>query len=152
MNGFDDIINALDKRLEPSAEIKLPEPKHAAPTFNVGDVIVIRETRWPAETGKILLRTGLYSSPGFPRLADLELPPAETEWEFNPHLHQRLKENLAGTLTIGDVCKIHAVWCCEDDDKWYYFVDNGKSNGKGWTRCSFRFRKAEPHEAQRRQR
>lgn len=138
MSGFDDIIKDLDGWLErPQAPV--PPPRPDAPRFNIGDQIVIRETAW---NGRVLQRTGLYSNPGFPNLQDLDMPVAELEWQFNAPLHGKLQENLIGTVEIGDKCRILAVWFGEHDKRWYYFIDNGKPKGKGWTRCDFRFAEA----------
>lgn len=113
----------------------------------VGEIIVIRETRWPPEKGRINVRTGLYSAPGFPKLEGFhDVQQLEEPTEFNPELHRRLQENLTGTVNIGDVCKILAIWCHEDG-KTYYFIDNKRA--EGWTRCSFRFRHATEAEDRR---
>jgi len=147
MNGFDSIINALDQHLEPKRYVSpnAPVPIEGTedvtprPVFTTGDTIIIRETRWPPNTGvKVNYRTGLYSEPGFPVLEDLDLPKAEHEPESNPRLQQRLRAKLIGAASIGDRCKVIALWC-HDDGKTYYFLDNGKRDGRGWTRCSYRF-------------
>lgn len=149
MNGFDDIINSLDGWINRVEEPPAP-PKPEAPTFKVGDVIVIRETRWPPENGRINERTGLYKEPGYPKLGNPRYAQQADEVDdFRWDPHDRLQEKLTGTVAIGDVCKIIAVWCHEDG-KSYYFLDNGTPRGKGWTRCSFRFRHAIEEERLRR--
>lgn len=170
MRGFDDIINNLDGRLKKFDELladpdvdPVPEApkleKPLPPTFKVGDVVVIRETRWPPKDGKVNERTGLYSDPGFPNIHDLERVSKEQrypqqadeidqfQWHYNYDLRDALNEKLVGTVKIGDICKIVAVWCHEDG-KSYYFLDNGRS--QGWTRCSFRFRHATADERRKR--
>lgn len=165
MKGFDDIINNLDGRLRKFDELlgdpdvdpiqNEPQPtlvRPLPPTFKVNDVIVIRETRWPPKNGKVNERTGLYSDPGFPNLRDLMKDkrfPTDAEevhefsWEYNYDLRDALNEKLVGTVQIGDMCKVLAVWSHEDS-KTYYFLDGGRT--KGWTRCSFRFRHASEFE------
>lgn len=149
MSGFDDIINNLDnwanRKEEPLPKASVRPP---APTFRVGDIVVIRETSWPPNTNKINKRTGLYSEPGYPQLGDLAHAQQSDEvWEFNADLHARLQDHLVGTVKIGDLCKVAAVWC-HDDGKTYYFIDNGQA--KGWTRCGYRFRHASENELRRR--
>ena len=149
MSGFDDIINALDNWIDPDkraeamkAAVSKPEqPKNPTPRFLVGDSVVVRDTNW---NGRILKRTGLYSDPGFPKLGDLDMPAAEINWQFNAELHTQLRENLIGTVEIGDKCRVIAIWFGESDKRWYYFIDNGKLKGRGWTRCDFRFNSTTP--------
>lgn len=165
MSGFDDIINNLNKWIPRAGETVVvgpdvedmprddfphtrqgiqPPARPEPPRFNVGDWVVIRETRWPPETGKVNQRTGLYSEPGYPQLGDMAHVQHKDDLEeigFNMALHSRLQDHLTGVVQIGELCRIQAIWCHEDG-KTYYFLDNGKRNGNGWTRCSFRFRHA----------
>lgn len=135
MSGFDEIIHALDNPStvfnEPVAP-PIPEAKKATPpTFLPGDLVRIRETRWPPETGPINEETGLYDRPGFPVIG------TRTE---SSEIREAKRENLIGIARIGDVCTVLASWYHEDDT-WYYFLQSMKPRGRGWTRCAFRLEK-----------
>lgn len=150
MSDFDDIIKHLtewaDKPVGESApppgDAPKPVPKkHGPPLFSPGDLVRVIETRWPPKTGEVLMRTGMYDRPGFPRIASgisdqaLKNP---NDFDAQLALRNAKMEHCIGYVTVGDVCTVLSVWFCEDDEKWYYFLNSLKPKGRGWTRCGFR--------------
>jgi hypothetical protein len=138
MSDFDAIIKALDDRLAPPVEV-VPEPvqpRPEPPQFQPGDLVKVIETRFPpGPDGEVMKTTGLYDRPGFPKFDGFI---NEDTVENQLEARKRRLENCIGHVKIDDTCLVLAVWFCEDDAKWYYFLNNTKPKGRGWTRCNFR--------------
>lgn len=150
MNGYNDIIKSLDGWLERPAAIEPPTSKPQeyctlasnAPRYEVGDTIVIRETRWQnGPVVKVNKQTGLYFEPGYPKTREYFENDQQRSVDEDDVKHI-LQEKLSGVALIGDRCRVMANWFDDKDKRWYYFLALERSHSdRGWTRCDFRFEK-----------
>lgn len=107
------------------------------PQFRPGDLVGVIETHW---NDKVMKTTGLYDRPGWPKFENFI--DEDTEGG-RVEAWRRRQENCIGTVKVGDACMVVAVVFCEDDNTWYYFLNNMKPKGTGWTRCADRLKKPE---------